>query len=409
MPLFLALMALASAISLLRGFVVAGLLDAGSFGVYATVFAAGTFSSLLVSGGRVELTQKTYPRLWSDGQHAALLDSADRCARVLVLRAALLASLLGAVVLIAGHSDLFAPALAVAIVSWSTASLSLYASAQRASRELRSVGMVTMQRSLAAVVLGCVGAWIASWPGAIAGEVVGTFVGVVLSRRWVVRLSRPGSGSALEPPPTTAAPGSGWLFAAALSGAVPFYLDRLFVANRWGAEAVGRYGFLMLFVTGASVVTSIVVQKVGPQLVHMSHTGATLRAQAALATRWIGACLALYLAGMALAGFLLLKLDVGGFAAKFALDVSLMAIASVLCCLQLGLIIDWLLISHDRERDIYIATNVYLAAAVVAAVLATWLEWSIVELLAALAFAKLCHVLALVGFSARLARGARSA
>lgn len=404
MPLFLALMALASAISLLRGFALAGLLDAASFGIYATVFAAGTFSSLLVSGGRVELTQKTYPRMWSDGQHAALLGSVDRGARVLVLRAALLASLLAAAAVIAGRGDLLAPALAAAVVSWSTASVSIYASAQRASRELRSVGMVTLQRSLAAVVLGCVGAWLGSWPGAIAGEVVGSLVGVGLSRRWVLRLARPGSGSELGPTTAAAQGGKRWLFAAALSGAVPFYLDRLFVAHRWGAEAVGRYGFLMLFVSGASVVASIVVQKVGPQLVHMSHTGSTLRAQAALATRWIGACLALYLAGMALAGFLLLKLDVGGFATKFALDAPLMAIASVLCCLQLGLIIDWLLISHDRERDMYIATNVYLAAAVVAAALATWFDWSIVELLAALAFAKLGHVLALIGFSARLAR-----
>jgi hypothetical protein len=404
MPLFLALMALASAISLLRGFAVAGLLDAASFGIYATVFAAGTFGSLLVSGGRVELTQKTYPRLWSDGQHAALLGSVDRGARVLVLRAGLLASLIAAVAMIAGRSDLLAPALAAAVVSWSTASVSIYASAQRASRELRSMGMVTLQRSLAAVVLGCVGAWLGSWPGAIGGEVVGSLVGVGLSRRWVVRLARPGSGSEPGPPTAAAQAGKRWLFAAALSGAVPFYLDRLFVAHRWGAEAVGRYGFLMLFVTGANVVASIVVQKVGPQLVHMSHTGSPLRAQAALATRWIGACLALYLAGMALAGFLLLKLDVGGFATKFALDAPLMAIASVLCCLQLGLILDWLLISHDRERDMYIATNVYLAAAVVAAVLATWLDWSIVELLAALALAKLGHVLALIGFSARLPR-----
>ena len=96
MPLFLTLMALASAISLLRGFAVAGLLDAASFGVYAAVFAAGTFGSLLVSGGRVELTQKTYPRLWSDGQHAALLGLADRGARTLVLRAAVVDCLLQA-------------------------------------------------------------------------------------------------------------------------------------------------------------------------------------------------------------------------------------------------------------------------------------------------------------------------
>jgi hypothetical protein len=165
----------------------------------------------------------------------------------------------------------------------------------------------------------------------------------------------------------------------------------------------------MLFVSGANVVASIVVQKVGPQLVHMSHTGSTLREQARVATRWIGGCLALYLAGMALAAFLLLELDLGGFASKFALDAPLLTIATLLCCLQLGLIIDWLLISRDRERDMYSATNVYLGAAVLAAVLATWLDWSILELFAGLALAKFGHVLALIGFSARLARRARSA
>lgn len=411
MALFLSLMALAAGISLLRGFAVAALIETPAFGVYAAVYGVGAFGSILISGGRVELTQKMYPRLWTDGQYAPLLSSADRVASVLALRAAGFAMALAAAAALLGRTGLIGPAVAAAFLSWAMTTLSLYSSAHRASRDLSSMGSVTLQRSAAAVALGCIGAWLASWPGALAGEMIGSFIGAGLSRRMVVRLSASNAGGA--PSPAAAAEvaraGERWLFAAGITAAVPVYLDRLFVAHRWGVEAVGRYGFLMLLVTGANVVTGIVAQKVGPQLVHMRRSGAAVGAQVRIAARWIGACSGLYLLGMALAGFALLQLELTNFAVKFDLDAPLLAIAAVLCCLQLAHIVEWFSISHDRERDMYSASNVYLGAAVLAAALAWRLDWSMVEFFAALTLAKAAHVVTLIGFGVRVARRSQAA
>jgi hypothetical protein len=56
--IFFGLMAFASAISLVRGFAVAGVIDPAAFGVYVSVVAAATFASNLLSLGRVEATMK---------------------------------------------------------------------------------------------------------------------------------------------------------------------------------------------------------------------------------------------------------------------------------------------------------------------------------------------------------------
>ena len=85
--IFFATMALASAMSLLRGFVVAGLLDPAAFGTYVVIVAAGTFGSNLLSFGRVEATWKEYPRLWIAGERQQVRERADAVMRILAARA----------------------------------------------------------------------------------------------------------------------------------------------------------------------------------------------------------------------------------------------------------------------------------------------------------------------------------
>lgn len=401
---FLGLMGTGAALSLARGFAIASLLDVTAFGMYAVVVACGAFASTLLSSGRIEQTMKTYPRLWADGRRTDVVASSDRT--LVVLAARLL--VLGAVVLLTiaalniGH---WSVALGSLLVALSVATVSLYASGQRASLDLRSMGAVTLQRAVLAIALGCLGAWWASWHGAIAGEIVGGICGTWLSRRQMIRLSV-ASTTALPavPPSDSSTAARRWMFASTLAAAAPAYLDRPFVANFWGAEAAGRYGFLMLFVTGASVVAGIAAQKIGPQLVAAGHRGGALHGQIRLASRWITACGIVCLAGMSLAAWLLLDGWLAGLAHRYAIDGTTLGIATLLCCLQAAIIVEWLLISRDRERDVFGAAFVHLGAALTVCALAIAVEFSLTQFFAGLAIAKALQFGSLAFFTTRLRR-----
>lgn len=410
-PLFLGVMGGASALSLARGFVVASLLDAASFGTYAVTVALGAFCSIILSAGRVEQTQKTYPRLWAEGRQREVLKQADRTAWVVVLRAVVLGAILLLGCFVAEAARWIPIALATTCLATLTAGVSLYASAHRASLDLGSMSTVGFARAASALICGCYGAWLWSWEGAIAGELVGGAFGTWLSRKWVKALAwTPDLPHKEVGLPIKFRDRSGtWFFITAITAAVPSYLDRFFVAHHWGNEAAGSYGFLMLFVTGANVVTGILVQKLGPQLVQMAHLGSFVRDQVRLSVAWASAAGVAYFTGMLISTFILFATSFNSLAIKFDLEVQSLVLATVLCFLQLGHIIEWVLISRDRESMVSIGSSIYLVAGLALASVSVWLHWSLIEFLRGLVFAKTIHIMALLVFVALLSGDGKDA
>ena len=85
---YLVIMSAAAMLALIRGFVVAGILDVASFGLYAAILATGMFSSAFVSFGEIERTIKRFPRLWLVEHHRySVIDQADKSAFVMLFRA----------------------------------------------------------------------------------------------------------------------------------------------------------------------------------------------------------------------------------------------------------------------------------------------------------------------------------
>lgn len=393
---FFGLMGVASAVSLTRGFAIAALLDPASFGTYAVVVASGAFGSTLISAGRVEQTMKSYPRLWVNGAHGEVVARSDATAGLLIRRSAILAAAIAlAATTLPAQADWLWLALGAVVVAAATAAVSLYASAHRATLDLPSMGAVTLQRASLSISLGCTGALLFSWPGAVAGEIIAAWSGMMLSRRKTVALARAGE-AALAPAQALAASndpaGGRWLFASTLAASGPAYLDRPFVAALWGPAAAGSYAFLMLFVTCANVVVGIAAQKVGPQFIRMAHAQEPVRQLVCLATRWIGVCLASTLIGLALAGFSLLKWPLNGLGNEYGVQGPLLAAIAILCSFQVSVFLEWLLISLDRERDVFLASATHIVVACAAAWFTHWLGGTMMTLLFGLAAAKFFQI-----------------
>ena len=399
--IFFAQMGAASALTLLRGFVLALLLSQAGFGQYALIVAVGTFGAIIISFGMTERTIKRFPRMFADGHANAVIHEADVVSRRLSLRAALLLAAAGAGAAILDRPDWAVLALAATAVALASAWQSIYASVHRASGELSSLARANFARTIAALVLASVGAWLWSWRGAVAGEVAGAIAGAIASRVYAARTR---SVDAPSSEPIAAPSRELWTFASFLVIAIPLYLDRATVAALYGANDVGTYGFLMLFAAAGAALATIIPQKVGPELIKLQKKGEPLAAQMSLALRWAGGSALLLLALVAVAAFAILLWPLTFLGTKFAVNLSLMAATALLCAAQIGTLFDWVLLANDRERRVFAAAALYVTA-LGSGTLVVWLIGGGLEVFVwTMAAAKLAHVGVQLLFIAGVAR-----
>jgi O-antigen/teichoic acid export membrane protein len=384
-------MGLSSALALIRGFVLALLLAPASFGTYALLVAIGTFAATLLSFGAVERTYKRFPRMFVDGHAGEALVEADRIAWLLARRALGVGAVAIAVLALVGRSEWIAGALCASGAALGVGLQSGYISVHRASGELVPLGLAAMARTLLALLFAAVGAVLASWPGAMAGEIVAALVGGWVSRAFVIRTvgrAQRAPARPLDPPQREL-----WLFVAMLIASIPVYLDRLVVSLVYGGSVLGSYGVLMLFVTGSFTLVTIVVQALGPQLVKLEHKGASLRSQLGLLLAWTAGVSLLVIIGMAVASLLLLHGPASTLGLKYSLTPGLLIATTALAMLQINPMFDWMLLSHNRERQVFVAALIYLTvlAAGVGAVIVT--RGSLVHFLWIMSAAKMVQLM----------------
>lgn len=400
---YLVIMSAAAMLALIRGFVVAGILDVASFGLYAAILATGMFSSAFVSFGEIERTIKRFPRLWLVEHHRySVIDQADKSAFVMLFRAG--GGLL--LLLICGFFDAiryFAGlGVFVVLIALNVALSSLYASAIRATTDVELLARNTLFRALIVIIFGLSGAYLFDWQGVIIGEVLATILGTLITRHSVVQkiniFSQDKNIGCKDNTGGIPSDNGFLLFVAGLLASAPVYLDRAFVAAVLGPAIVGTFAFLMLFVMSANTLTGIVAQKIGPQLIKMEHFGDSIDAQIKFAIRWLMLIWMMCVAGIALVSLSLFFEPARYFFDKFQLDFSLISTAAVMSLLQVSVVFDFILISRSKERAVFVGACLYFVTAGFAALLVFWLKLSLVNFMWLLTSAKVFHITAQAGF-----------
>lgn len=397
---YIGVMSFAAMLALLRGFAIAGILDIASFGLYATILATGMFLSALVSFGEIERTIKSFPRLWMvEGLRRTVVDQADKSARVMVLRSTGVVLLLVACGFFDALKYFSEMAVFAVLIALNVALSSLYASAIRATGEIELLARNTLIRAVLVILFGLSGAYLFGWKGAIIGEVAATMVGALITRYSVVQKAPTqrhhdslGESSHNDVVEGLLVDRGLWLFWAGLLASAPVYLDRAFVASVLGAEVVGTFGFLMLFVTGANALTGIISQKIGPQLIKMQHLGDSLGEQIRFAVRWLLVIWVMCVTGIGVASLSLFFEPAQYFFAKFALNSGLIFATAAMSLLQVGVVLEFLLISRNQERAIFFTACGYLLSAGMAAFFVFLMGWPLLSLLWGLVIAKGIHV-----------------
>ncbi len=383
-----------SALTLLRGFAVAAIVDTEAFGTYAMAIGVGAFLGLFVSLGTVEATWKKFPTLWANGLGQKTIVSSRKLDRTLLYR---VLGAMGVVVLPAaflGAWEWVIFAIAVGGYTFSIAVTSSGGSFLRASGDLSSLGKATALRTSVALVSSLIGAWVLSWPGAVLGEVLAAlfymgYVEVVRRRHENIP-----TGTSSPLPDTDAKAeasetrGGQVLFLAGIAAAAPIYLDRLYVSSLIEPELLGTYGFVMMFNVGALTLAGITVQKVGPQIVRMIAQGAELQTILICVVRWIGLLAGVLIVGLSIAGVLLLVGPLDNLGSKYGVTMPMMVAVTLLCVGQAFIQFDWVLLGLGEERMVLAASLVLFAATAIGFWLIATAEATIVSVILILAGAK---------------------
>ncbi|MET3997011.1 hypothetical protein [Bradyrhizobium sp. S3.9.2] len=354
--IFFALMALASMATLGKSAILAGVLTPGDFAQYSAAFAFVSLAASAISFGLAEGMVKKFTRLVAFGRSDELRRTLGWDVRKLAWRHL---AALGALTLIA--LAVYGPrmtivASAVAVLAFATNAFAISASLFRAYDKLFAMSAATMLRAVCALVFCATFASLFNWEVGLWAEAASSAligVAVLLYFRTIVRsrAKAPNLVASDKDSFVSREADGVWLFAATSTALIPISFDRSWVLHSASGIDSAKYAFLSIWLSAAYTVTSIFVQKWGPDFIRtrLAQRGGILKAALSRSAE-----VAVFMAVGAAASFVLLNQvypDI--YWAKYRLSWSDAALTVMALTLQISPVFDWALIALDSERAVF--------------------------------------------------------
>lgn len=390
------LMGAASAASLFKQLLLATFLERSEFGIIAALTTAGVFASTLISYGSIEATRKKFPRLWTDGATHRIIEDLSEISKLVLKRAIAVFLLMASVLLIGGWRIDYG--LVVVSVAFSGCIVGLCASVQRVALSKNQLAQMVILRTMIVTIL----------PVAIASRfdfhlvLLAESISALAAALWVYKNTQrlcKAHGETIAsviPVETSSLPSLpsryDYLFWAFLLGSIPFTLDRTVIALQLGAAEAGSYAVVSMLIVISATVNGIVEQVVGPRIVSVRHVSAQDSTAERLLWRTLwqtGAACAFIVA----AAFVLIQSPLAGhLSQKYEISVYLFIPVLLVCIAQFSPILDWYLLSLDKERAIMIAAVTFFLLFVLGFGVSSALEAELVVFVWCLVVARVAQV-----------------
>jgi hypothetical protein len=355
--IFFTLMAVSSAVTLGKSAALAGLLSASDFADYSATFAIAGLVASAISFGLAEGTIKKFTRLVALSRFSQLRRLVDLDVLKLARRHIMASGLIALIAFVVFGPAKLVVAFAVAVLAFAINALAISASLFRAYDKLTAMGAALVVRTVCASIFCIVFATQFTWEAGLCAEAASSaLVGLALLAyfRPIIRSRADNPGSRANNSHLFISNESDgiWLFAAMSIGLIPASLDRSWVLH-FGSEIDGaKYAFLAIWLSAGSAMTSIFVQKWGPDFIRtrISLPGGILRSVLTHSAKT-----AVLMTLGATASFVLLhQLYPDVYWTKFRLAWSDVAATVAALAFQVGPISDWALIAFDGERAVFV-------------------------------------------------------
>jgi O-antigen/teichoic acid export membrane protein len=282
---FLGAMLAASGLNFFRLGLASVFLNQVGFGLYSSMIGMAGLLSMLISLGDVEATTKLYPRLWVNRQKDEIVRDALAISRLLGWRAVAAASFGYAAAKLVPLDWMQKPALwecaVFALYVWFTSQLAICAAIIRAIGSVRLLLNFAWLRGLLPLAMVAAVLGLDDWKLAIIAETVGAgclvaFGGRLIQRAMERAVSFDGVAESGELELRDNQNGRILYIANLFSSSISL-ADRAFVTAALGPLAGGTYGLLALISQAGALLSGIVSQKIGPEIIRAIHAGRNSR------------------------------------------------------------------------------------------------------------------------------------
>jgi hypothetical protein len=377
--LFFGAMMAAAALSMLRGLLVAEASTAAEFSRYAVTLSTGYFLGYLLSFGAVEETYKQFPRLFAQGGFTAILGLTASVFSQLGARGGVLVVASVALWVVTGSNWFFELGLAImfALVSSYTSAV---ASVQRALSNHGRLAGANLMRSALAFVLVVPGAYLSDIRWVIAGELVAGVLGFLASCKLAgltlenLNGLRPSLHSATNGVLRGVTANKGLLVSvSAIITSVPYYLDRMFVAEIFTTSIAASYALLAIFLSAATLLINTIAQRIGAETIKMVLGATSLVPVIRYVCRWSFLGVGVWWVFMLVVGVAFhFKLLPDGLL-KYEIPLAYLYPVAMLGALGVTGLVEFLLLAVDEERKLFRSALSYFAVILLFSVL-VWHE-----------------------------------
>ncbi|PTS95972.1 hypothetical protein DBR11_20025 [Pedobacter sp. HMWF019] len=347
-----------SGFSIFKGFLLAIFLSPSIYGQYASLYAICIFMGTMLSFGNIESTIKTYPRCHLDGQHKEILADTFVIIRILTFRCLITLPIVAFTVwYLTGTLDAVT-IIGSSILTLTTAVFNIIASGIRATGLLIYIGRIQFVRSIISFIIVLLIAKLFKYvPYLFIAEALASTISIILS---VFTLSKsldlqreklviPSKGSL---PISAFKEGLPLFFSNALIS-IPAFFDKSIIGSSIGFALAGAYGLLSVINQAGTLISNIMAQKVGPQIIKIAKQAKNIRSVIVYFIKWIS--IFCFIQFVIVIGVLIVY-NIPYFHALFAkynIQNSSIFLMGAISIMQAKSFMDFFFIAYDKEKIIF--------------------------------------------------------
>ena len=399
--LFFSSMIFSSGLSFLRVIILATILSVVDFTYYTTILAAGAFIGSFYSFGIIEGTFKKFPIWIAQNELGLLKNSLANILKILFTRFCYVCIIISLITYLI-NADYILPVIISISMGFLHSIISILASTQRAIGDLNAYAFSSLIRSVLAIILVVLIAWLTNeYLLVLFAEIIamlgGSFIAYVYS---MISLKKLNIGSSVLDIGKVQIDKKNKndliLFVSYTILSVPFYLDRSFVTLNFTELIAAQYALLALFLSISFLLINAISQKVSPEIFKIIELTKNYKLAYNYVFKWSGLFIITWIIIIVFLWFFFSSGLVPEGLLKYKLTDNLFVVLLLLGSLSVTNLLEFVIISIDKEKKFLKSAFVYLLFLGLTAFVTFFFEFQLMSFIWMMVFSRFVYLSSLV-------------
>ena len=350
---YFSLFLLSSLIFFIKGIVLALYMESSMYGTYVSIYAISIFIGSIMSFGIVEETIKNFPRLWVKNEKSKINIEFNKIRIKLVKRSLLISPIcLFCTYYTVGKFDFLITAISI-FISFSTSYFSLYASFIRSTGSINKMSEMQFVRAISSITLVFIATFFNNWGIVFLFDALASLISLV--NCWLIKkhLISKNINNIFHKR------GGLLIYFSYILTSLPSYFDKFLIGKIFGFSIAASFSVHLILVQVSTIFCNIISQKVGPDLIKLQFVTKNNVTVLWHLLKWV---IIFFLINTFFIIFFysVVKLNIfPSFSKKYSINNIYIIICGFIAFLQVTSLIEFLMISLDKEKYILIGSVIF--------------------------------------------------